>query len=179
MDHSTIEQWRPVVGAEGCYEVSDHGNVRSLDREVLRARGVWNLKGKPLRPSADTGGYLQVRISYPDGKRTRLVHQLVLESFIGPKPSPDHCGCHNNDIRTDNRAVNLRWDIHDENMKDIVRNGNHFMKNKTHCIRGHEFTPDNIYWKLDKNGDRTARQCKTCTANSSRERYLRNIKVAG
>lgn len=176
MDHSTIEQWRPVVGAEGWYEVSDHGNVRSLDREIQRTNGTWRVKGKSLRPYPDSYGYLNLRISYPDGKRMRLVHQLVLEAFVGPKPTPGHCGCHNNDINTDNRAENLRWDIHDENMKDIVRNGNHFMKNKTHCIRGHEFTPENIYWARNKNGELNVRQCRTCSKLRYDQSRTKNIK---
>src|SRR3546814_20628658 len=32
------EEWRPVVGFEGLYEVSDQGRVRSLDRERSEER---------------------------------------------------------------------------------------------------------------------------------------------
>lgn len=38
--HTQNEEWRPVVGYEGAYEVSDHGNVRSLDRIILKSNGV-------------------------------------------------------------------------------------------------------------------------------------------
>lgn len=30
----TVEEWKPVVGYEGFYEVSDWGNVRSVDRYI-------------------------------------------------------------------------------------------------------------------------------------------------
>lgn len=176
MNKYTTETWKPVVGAEGWYEVSNLGNVRSLDREVERARGTWRMRGKALKPYPDSYGYLNLRISYPEGRRMRLVHQLVLEAFVGPKPSPLHCACHNNDVNTDNRVENLRWDIHDGNMQDIVRNGNHFMKNKTHCKRGHEFTPDNIYWARNKKGELNVRQCRTCSKLRYDQSRTKNIK---
>jgi hypothetical protein len=36
---SMPEEWRPVVGWEGFYEVSDRGRVRSVARTVMRSNG--------------------------------------------------------------------------------------------------------------------------------------------
>jgi len=51
------ERWRPVVGHEGCYEVSDMGRVRSLSRtwrQKSRGGGTYQhtMVGKVLRPGA-------------------------------------------------------------------------------------------------------------------------------
>lgn len=41
------EQWKAIVGYEGSYEVSDLGQVRSLDREVPhRAGGTRTARGR-------------------------------------------------------------------------------------------------------------------------------------
>jgi hypothetical protein len=68
-----------------------------------------------------------------------------------------HGGCHENDIRTDNRLPNLRWDTRSANEHDKVRNGRHHSAKKTRCVNGHEFTLENTI--RDQNGHR---QCLTC-----------------
>lgn len=65
------EIWKPVLGFEGKYEVSNFGNVKSLTRNKL------------LKPMS-TRGYLQVFL----GKNTnrKYVHRAVWEAFNGPIP---------------------------------------------------------------------------------------------
>jgi hypothetical protein len=48
-----------------------------------------------------------------------------------------------------------------DNTKDMMERGRQFAPNrgKTHCKRGHEFTPENIYWS---GPDRQWRSCYTC-----------------
>lgn len=48
-----------------------------------------------------------------------------------------------------------------DNVKDMINKGRHHNQRKTHCIRGHEFSGDNIYTHVVKTG-RTMRQCKAC-----------------
>lgn len=116
-----MEQWKPVLGFEGSYEVSDMGRVRSIDR--INQRG-YSLKGKELRIATTHFGYLSVALS--GGSRAEckrhLVHRLVLNAFIGPQP-PGLEGCHNNGIRSDARLVNLRWASRAENYFDSVIHG--------------------------------------------------------
>lgn len=58
-----------------------------------------------------------------DGKAVRkLVHHIVLEAFIGPRPD-GMVGCHANDIGDDNRLENLRWDLPSANYRDRDNNG--------------------------------------------------------
>lgn len=120
------EVWKPVVGHEGLYEVSDQGRVRSLDRvQTYRAvrhgkeiEVVRRHRGRLLHPGW-TGTHLTVAL----GKgNSRLVHHLVLEAFIGPRP-PNMEGCHDDDDGANNRLANLTWGTRSKNMFDAIRNG--------------------------------------------------------
>lgn len=88
------EGWLPVVGYEGLYEVSDRGRVRSLDRIVKRGSGTVRLRGRVLKAgiqrSSDghqTGGRI-VTLCRDGKRRTRLVHQLVVEAAVGTAITP-------------------------------------------------------------------------------------------
>ena len=56
----TKEEWRPIEGYEGFYEVSNLGQVRSLDRVVEDSRGERKLKGKLLKQLQKNAGYYGV-----------------------------------------------------------------------------------------------------------------------
>lgn len=91
-----VENWRPVVGAEGEYEVSDRGRVRSLARTVEHAnrwggRTTRPIPGRLLRPGVSGTGQLTVVPGRSRGSRT--IHSLVLEAFVGPCP-PGMIGRH-------------------------------------------------------------------------------------
>ena len=62
------EIWKPVVGFEGAYEVSNLGNVRSVNRTVVSSNGVKkHMKGKNRKLHSTYGGY-QVVFLFKDGK---------------------------------------------------------------------------------------------------------------
>src|SRR3546814_17334982 len=78
------EEWRPVVGFEGLYEVSDQGRVRSLDREVRSGPGrTRKARSHILKPSAGQDGYLRVNLWQDNTYRSRTVPSLVAEYFFG------------------------------------------------------------------------------------------------
>lgn len=108
------ENWLPVVGYEGIYEVSDLGRVRSVDR--IDARG-WRRKGRVLRQHFNHD-YLKVSLC---GKSWQ-VHRLVIEAFRGA-PGPGEECCHNNGDGRDNRLANLRWGTKQDNMRDRSLHG--------------------------------------------------------
>lgn len=108
-----MEEWRPVVGHEDRYEVSDQGRVRSL---VHQSRWGPRRRKEPrlLKPDTMKGGYLRVTLAR-DGKNTRRpVHLLVLETFVGPCPD-GHEGSHVNGNPADNTRSNLAWETSSEN----------------------------------------------------------------
>lgn len=164
------EQWLPVVGWEGLYEVSDHGNVRSLPRTVAFGTRTRDVPSTVLKPGKSTGGKPQVHLSGRGSKKVREVHILVLEAFVGPCP-PGLEACHRNDVADDNLLSNLRWDSHKANEQDKVRNGGHHQLNKTECPRGHAYTPENT--KVGKNG---GRWCRQCHREDGRAKYHRDIE---
>lgn len=111
------EIWKPVKGYEGLYEVSNLGNVRSLDRYVMlgnHGNQYCLLKGKPKKPSTDSNGYLITNLSKNGQVKTYFVHRLVSEAFI-PNPNVLPFIDHINTIKTDNRVENLRWCSQKEN----------------------------------------------------------------
>lgn len=113
------EIWKPVVGYEGLYEVSDLGRIKRLKRVSMIGKV---LKEKLLKPS-DTNGYLYVSLSSQSGvRKTLLTHRLVAATFIGKIPE-GHDVCHSNGIRSDNRVLNLRYGTRSENMKEAVAHG--------------------------------------------------------
>jgi transcriptional regulator of met regulon len=117
------EQWLPIAEYVGVYEVSSLGRVRSLTRIV---QGKWprRIPTKILRLTKHNKGYRCVTL-YRDGRPNKqLVHHLVLEAFVGPRP-PDKEGCHGDRDRTHNDVENLRWGTRSDNMQDAVRHGTH------------------------------------------------------
>lgn len=113
------EIWKPVRGYEGMYEVSDLGNVRSLDHIVEFLD--YGKKGKILKKTINACGYEVVSLTDFLNKKQRQwkVHRLVAEAFIpNPlnKPQIDHI----NAIRDDNRVENLRWCSCKENMNNPI-----------------------------------------------------------
>ena len=102
------EIWRPVLGFEDKYEVSNMGRVKSLS--YLRTG-----KSKILVSRKTVNGYLKVSLWSKNKEHQFAIHRLVYEAFIGklPKWSPKMKGDvrmevnHINEIKTDNRLDNL------------------------------------------------------------------------
>lgn len=152
-----VEEWRPVDGWEGHYEVSSRGQIRSLPRRIVQRNGhPITVRGKILKPIV-TSADGRSKVTMNGGGRTerQLVHRMVLTAFAGPCPDGLEA-CHNNGNPTDNRLRNLRWDTHSGNMQDMVRHGRSRAA-YTHCKHGHPFDDINTY--LHPQG---FRQCRTC-----------------
>lgn len=127
MKSTQAEQWRPIPGYEGHYEVSDHGRVRSVTRILPHPVNGWKTyRGKLLKQDVHKTGHIAVWLSLDGRMRSLLVHRLVLMAFIGPCPDGMEA-CHWNDDPGDNRLENLRWASRRDNNLDRVRNGIHPM----------------------------------------------------
>lgn len=130
MSTGKTEEWRPAVGFEGFYEVSDQGRVRSLPRKACR--------GQLLKPRW-RGRYLAVVLSTPEQRVEKRVHRLVGEAFLGPKPERLETR-HLDDDRSNNTLDNIIYGTSQQNSDDCTRNG-HFRKGLDHqnC-----FIPDDL-----------------------------------
>lgn len=152
------EEWRPVVGWEGMYKVSDHGRVYSLRT------------GKYLRAGMNRR-HRHVALCRGDEGKSYRVHRLVAEAFIGPCPDGMEVR-HLDDDPDNNLLANLAYGTRSENMLDRVANGTHHNAIKTNCKWGHEFTPENTI--LQAHG----RRCRQCKRDSGRE-YMRQKRKTG
>ena len=112
------EIWRDVVGYKGIYQISNLGGIRSLDRISCIGR---KLKGRTLKSGLASNDYLCVSLSNVKVK-TRTIHQLVCESFIGPCPEGMEV-CHGPNGKLDNSLANLRYGTRSENAQDRFRYG--------------------------------------------------------
>lgn len=114
MTPSPPETWRPVPIApyDTCYEVSDLGRIRSLDRIVRNGPGYRKVRGRIL-PHARYSVWLSASEN-DTGRIIRgfAVAGLVLRAFrpdLEP-PTEDRPNVrHLNGDRTDNRLSNLAW----------------------------------------------------------------------
>lgn len=159
MDAST-ESWKDVPGYEGRYQVSDHGNVRSVDWICTRSNGrTYTNRSKVLTQSTSSSGHKVATLIVKNKQHRAMVHRLVLEAFVGPCP-PGMETCHADDNPSNNHLSNLRWDSRRENMLDRVRNGIHHYGSSTYCKRGHGFTDDNTYRTSARPNARWCRKCK-------------------
>ena len=80
------EIFRDVKGYEGLYQVSNFGNVKSLERIDNYNRLV---KEKILKPYTDKVGYLHVVLCNNGKMKSFLVHRLVAMVFL-PNPDPNN-----------------------------------------------------------------------------------------
>lgn len=149
------EIWKPVVGFEGYYEVSNLGRVRSLDRTVIRSNGiVQTLRGKVKDVKNNAYGYPCVTLCKDGISRQTTLHRIIAEAFIpnpDNKPEIDHI----NTIREDFRLENLRWVSHKENMhnpisKERVYINSHTKEatkknNATKVARNRKTAPKRVY----------------------------------
>ena len=166
--HATQERWLSIPGYEGIYEVSDHGRVRGLDREINRgASGKLRIHGQILKPQP-LRRYRAVRLKVHGRKRVALIHRLVLEAFVGPCPEGMEA-CHWDGDPTNNRVENLRWDTRSANARDRVRHGTHNMTSKRERPRGHLLEGDNLVPSRSKLGHRVCLACSRASARANRQ----------
>lgn len=112
--------WRPVPGFAG-WELSDLGQVRNAKRGNILVQHV---------ATRNLGLYVRI------GKTTRLVHRLVLLTFVGP--SKEKITWRNGNKR-DNRLSNLCY-----GEKEHAKVG-------AKCSKGHDLVGENVAtWKSNR-----------------------------
>lgn len=112
------EEWRPVVGHEGFYEVSNLGRVRAVPMPGWRGCVYHNGSYRILATTLGGRAKNYKRVNLRAGKRRHAyVHHLVAEAFLGPRPD-GMIVLHRNDETLNNRADRLRYGDREENETD-------------------------------------------------------------
>ena len=95
------EVWKDIEGYEGLYQVSNTGQVKSLN---YKGHGVVKL----LKQSTNTHGYKQVQLYKNSKTKHYSVHRLVALAFIS---NPDDLPMvnHKDEDKTNNNVNNLEW----------------------------------------------------------------------
>ena len=111
------EIWKDIEGYEGYYQVSNKGNIRSLDRIIQKSDGVLMLlKGRMMTKRNSTDGYWLAKLSKNDRSKSIGIHILVARHFI-PNPLGLPEVNHKDLNRKNNEATNLEWCTHLDNVR--------------------------------------------------------------
>lgn len=131
------EEWRPIKGYEGMYEVSNLGRVKRLP---LGKQWPYRQTHNNIRkPKLTRRGYLSVNLSKNNIVKEHLIHRLVAEAFI---PNADNLPIINHkDCNPQNNNVdNLEWCSYSYN--------NTYMNcAQARALSRKEHDPENAVWK--------------------------------
>lgn len=122
------EEWRDIKKYKGLYQVSNMGNVRSLDKVIVQKNKSGNLqkhlyKGKQLKKQLQKNGYEYVNL-YKDTKIIKeLVHRLVAITFLENKNGNYYIN-HKDNNKSNNKIYNLEWCTQSYNIKYAYDCGN-------------------------------------------------------
>ena len=116
------EQWRPVVGYEGLYNISNYGRVWSV-RRWRRNHSKWQeIGGHLLQPGSNNNGRDTVSLWKNSEGHTFLIHQLVARAFIGKCPRGMEVSHKDGDLHH-NHADNLLYETRAENNRRKIGHG--------------------------------------------------------
>ena len=129
--------WKPVKGYEGLYEVSENGDIRSLDRyvktDILHVK-TRLIKGRNIKLNLKSNGYYTADLCKEGKVRTTLVHRIVAEAFL-PNPHGLRFINHKDSNRANNNVCNLEWVTSSENRMHGIKQGNvTFPSRKILCV---------------------------------------------
>lgn len=146
------EEWRPVTGYEGLYEVSSWGQVKRVGKGRGTRTGI-------LSPGK--GHHLSVTLTKGGVQKRFLIHRLVAQAFI-PNPKGDPWVLHWDDNPSNNKVANLRWGTPKQNSGDSKRNNRRGVRES--CPRGHRYTPENLVkYAFSKRGVKVCKACSRAT----------------
>lgn len=125
---SDIETWVEIPETSGFYQASSLGRIRSIDRTIIRMNrwgleGQLTIKGRVIKPWADSNGYLVVYICGNGRRQAINVHRLVAMAFI-PHPLQSELDVNHLDgLKQNNRTENLEWCTRKQNMEHALKYG--------------------------------------------------------
>lgn len=141
-----MEEWRDVPGFEGLYKASNFGIIKSLSRKMNnRYNTKSNVKGRIIKLSPCTDGYLHVALSKEGNVLRTCVHQIIAKTFLSHTPCRFKLVVNHKDFNRHNNSV--------DNLEIVTHRVN---TNKKHIVHTSEYT--GVCW--DKKSSRWKSQIK-------------------
>ena len=121
-----MEIWKDIPEYEGLYQVSNLGNIKSLDI-MINCKGAKGIdshlrKGRILKQNIGTTGYYSVNLSKNGKTRYIRVHTILAKVFI-PNPNDYPCINHIDGNKLNNNLDNLEWCTYSHNNSEAYRIG--------------------------------------------------------
>lgn len=133
------EVWKPIIGFEDQYEVSNYGNVCRMEGIVKNHPNSFKLIQRhsiSTRVNTKRYGYVECHLFKDNKEYLKKVHRLVAEAFI-PNPNNLPEVNHIDGNKQNNCVDNLEWCTHIDNIIHAWNNqlatSNH-RKQKVRCI---------------------------------------------
>lgn len=154
-----VEEWRAIPDWPE-YEVSSLGRVRGIDRVTVRSNGsAYTVRGRIRQPFAsEKDGYPRVSLERVGFRRTRTVHSLVAEAFLGPRP-PGAVVRHLDGMPLNCTPDNLAYGSCSDNVQDMLRHGRCAAKLRTRCPQQHLLVLPNLRANDWRRGRRSCLAC--------------------
>lgn len=100
-----MEIWKDIKNYENLYQVSNFGNIKSVDKFDCIGR---NIKGKLLKQRLRKDGYLDINLTKNKKSKKYLIHTLVANCFLENKNNYKEIN-HKDENKTNNNVSNLEW----------------------------------------------------------------------
>jgi hypothetical protein len=143
----TREIWKDVNGYEGVYQVSNHGRLKGLGREVFtKTNKTYYIPERIIASTINSRGYRMASLWFNGKGKLKLLHRIIAETFI---PNPENLPQvnHIDGNKLNNDISNLEWVTSQDNIihaynhnlihpaLGINRNVGHFVEEDIKRIR--------------------------------------------
>lgn len=115
------EVWKDIVGYEGCYQVSNLGNVKALRRMFTPNGATRFTKEKLANFYINKSGYVKVQMSLNSKQKSYSVHRLVAIAYLPNDQNKQEVN-HKDGNKLNNVISNLEWSTRSENVIHGIKN---------------------------------------------------------
>ena len=133
--------WKDIDGFEGLYQISNYGEVKSLNRVEKSGNGYRLRKERILKQHMSNSRHLSVVLCKNGKTYPRIVHRLVANAFI-PNPEGKPVVDHIDTDPQNNRVDNLRWVTTQENCLNPITRMNNSKSKMGHPYHGRLLTEE-------------------------------------